>query len=77
MNYSRNFEAALAYATQLHDGHFRKGTGVPYVTHLLAVAALVGDASGTEDEVIAALLHDAVEDGGGLPVETRIRDEPS
>jgi len=60
MKYSRNFEAALVYATQLHDGHFRKATDVPYVIHLLAVAALVGEAGGSEDEVIAALLHDAV-----------------
>jgi len=65
VKYSRNFEAALVYATQLHAGYFRKATNVPYVNHLLAVASLVGEAGGSEDEVIAALLHDAVEDQGG------------
>ncbi len=74
MKYSRNFEAALVYATQLHDGHFRKATDVPYVTHLLAVASLVGEAGGTENEVIAALLHDAVEDCGGQPTLDKIRE---
>ena len=74
MKYSRNFEAALVYATQLHDGHFRKATNVPYVNHLLAVASLVGEAGGSEDEVIAALLHDAVEDQGGQPTLDKIRE---
>ena len=43
----------------------RKGTSIPYITHLLAVAAIVGENGGTEDEVVAALLHDAPEDQGG------------
>ena len=51
----------------------RKGTTTPYLTHLLAVASLVGESGGSEAEVIAGLLHDAVEDGGGAPVLEEIR----
>lgn len=68
------FEEALVYAARLHDDHVRKGSGRPYVGHLLAVAAIVIDAGGDEDEAIAALLHDAVEDRGGAPVLAAIRD---
>lgn len=53
---------ALAWAADLHAGQVRKGTQVPYVAHLLAVAALVLDGGGQEDDAIAALLHDALED---------------
>ena len=63
--YGPRFEDALVYAAQAHRAQIRKGSGVPYVTHLLAVAAIVGERGGGEDEVIAALLHDAVEDQGG------------
>jgi len=63
--YTETFENALVYAAQLHRDQTRKGTGVPYVTHLLAVAAIIGENGGTEDEVIAGLLHDAPEDAGG------------
>ncbi|MBT9317701.1 HD domain-containing protein [Leptothoe spongobia] len=59
------FEAALVYAVQLHRHQRRKLTGVPYMAHLMAVAALVLEDGGCEDEAIAALLHDAVEDQGG------------
>ncbi len=65
MPYGERFEEALLYATRLHRDQTRKGTEVPYVTHLLAVAAIVGENGGTEDEVVAALLHDAPEDRGG------------
>lgn len=65
MSYGEKFEKALLYASQLHRDQQRKGTRVPYVTHLLAVAAIVGENGGTEDEVVAALLHDAPEDQGG------------
>lgn len=65
MPYTEKFEDALLYAARLHREQARKGTGIPYVTHLLAVAAIVGENGGTEDEVIAALLHDAPEDAGG------------
>lgn len=70
--YSRRFDAALVYASQLHCGQFRKGKPVPYIVHLMAVAALVGEAGGSEDEVIAALLHDAVEDQGGNATLKRV-----
>jgi (p)ppGpp synthase/HD superfamily hydrolase len=63
--YTEKFEDALGYAARVHRDQTRKGTGVPYITHLLAVAAIVGENGGTEDEVIAALLHDAPEDAGG------------
>lgn len=59
------FEAALVFANQLHRQQMRKGSGVPYMSHLLSVAALVLEDGGSEDEAIAALLHDAVEDQGG------------
>ena len=65
MPYGETFESALLYAVQLHRYQERKGSGVPYVTHLLAVASIVGENGGTEDEVVAALLHDAPEDAGG------------
>jgi (p)ppGpp synthase/HD superfamily hydrolase len=70
------FEAALVYASAVHAHQRRKGGDIPYVSHLLAVAAMViedGAAAGrlSEDEAIAALLHDAAEDAGG---ETRLRD---
>jgi GTP pyrophosphokinase len=60
--YSKRFDDALLTAVDLHRGQARKGSDIPYVTHLLAVAAIVGESGGTEDEVIAALLHDAIED---------------
>lgn len=61
------FEQALVYAARLHDGHTRKGTTIPYFSHLASVAALVLEHGGSEDQMIAALLHDAVEDRGGHP----------
>lgn len=72
---TERFTQAVEYARRLHT-EFRKGTEIPYLTHLLGVAALVMAQTGsrvpvTEDMVIAALLHDTVEDHGGLP---RLRD---
>jgi (p)ppGpp synthase/HD superfamily hydrolase len=67
------FEAALIMATQLHAGQLRKGTRVPYLSHLLGVTALVLEDGGGEDEAIAALLHDAVEDQGGMQTLDEIR----
>ena len=66
------FERALVFAAQLHREQTRKGTAVPYVSHLLAVAAIVIEHGGNEDEAIAALLHDAVEDQGGPRTRERI-----
>ncbi len=65
---------ALAFAVARHGAQVRKGTAIPYVTHLMAVSALVGEAGGGEDEMIAALLHDVVEDAGGAPVLAEIRE---
>jgi (p)ppGpp synthase/HD superfamily hydrolase len=59
------FFTAVRYAADAHAGHFRKGTSVPYISHLLGVASIVIDAGGDEDEAIAGLLHDAAEDAGG------------
>jgi (p)ppGpp synthase/HD superfamily hydrolase len=61
------FERALIYAHSVHALQVRKGTRIPYVSHLLAVAGLVMEDGGSETEVIAALLHDAAEDQGGEP----------
>nr|WP_290225461.1 HD domain-containing protein [Trichocoleus desertorum] len=66
------FEAALVYAVQLHAQQRRKVTGTPYIAHLLSVAALVLEDGGSEDEAIAALLHDAVEDQGGATTRADI-----
>jgi GTP pyrophosphokinase len=63
--YSQRFEEALLFAAQLHREQRRKGSNTPYVGHLLAVAALVIENGGGEDQAIAALLHDAIEDQGG------------
>ena len=64
---------AVAFAIQKHGCQVRKGTSTAYLTHLLGVASLVGESGGSENEVIAGLLHDAVEDGGGAPVLDEIR----
>jgi (p)ppGpp synthase/HD superfamily hydrolase len=69
------FDRALHLASEHHRAQLRKGTEIPYVSHLLGVTALVLEIGGSEDEAIAALLHDAVEDGGGEPMLARIRAE--
>ena len=74
MPYGEKFEAALVYAARLHQDQTRKGSGIPYVNHLLAVAAIVGENGGTEEEVVAALLHDAPEDHGGRARLEEIRE---
>ncbi len=61
---STKFTTALGVATELHVYQERKGKGEPYVAHLLAVTGLVLEHGGTEDEAIAALFHDALEDQG-------------
>jgi (p)ppGpp synthase/HD superfamily hydrolase len=55
-------ELALSTAWRIHSDQRRKGTGIPYLTHLLAVCALVGEYGGDEDQMVAALLHDTLED---------------
>jgi GTP pyrophosphokinase len=66
------FQEAARYATELHATQVRKGTTIPYVSHLLSACALVLENGGNEDEAIAALLHDAVEDQGGAPILAEI-----
>lgn len=58
------FSDAVEYAREAHKEQFRKGSGVPYLYHLLAVASLVLEHGGSEDQAIAALLHDVIEDCG-------------
>ncbi|MBI1404441.1 MAG: HD domain-containing protein [Porphyrobacter sp.] len=68
------FDTALAYASHLHREQLRKGSNIPYISHLLGVAAIAIENGADEDQAIAALLHDAVEDQGGLPRLEDIRD---
>ncbi|MEM8630017.1 MAG: HD domain-containing protein [Pseudomonadota bacterium] len=72
-DFGDRFDDAMVFAASIHRGQVRKGTKVPYISHLLAVAALVIENGGNEDQAIAALLHDAVEDQGGLDMEATIR----
>lgn len=62
LSLTERFDRALLYASNLHRTQRRKGTKIPYVSHLLAVAGIVLENGGTEDEAIAALLHDTIED---------------
>lgn len=66
-------QRAFRYAAEKHDGQARKGTAVPYLSHLMAVTSLVLEAGGDEEMAIAALLHDVVEDCGGMPRLREIR----
>lgn len=76
MRLSERYDAALAYASELHRDQTRKGTGVPYLTHLLSVSALVGEHGGDEDQMIAGLLHDAIEDQGATGPDLEARFGP-
>jgi (p)ppGpp synthase/HD superfamily hydrolase len=67
------YTAAISYATALHGATERKGTKITYMCHLIGVSGLVLEAGGSQDEAIAGLLHDAVEDAGGLPRLADIR----
>ena len=70
---TRRFDLALQFVSGLHHSQCRKGTPIPYISHLMAVSALVLEAGGDEDLAIAALLHGAVEDQGGAPTLQIIR----
>lgn len=70
---SERLAQAFALAEELHRGQKRKGSGIPYLSHLMAVAALVQEHGGSEDQVIAALLHDGPEDRGGEKTLEMIR----
>jgi (p)ppGpp synthase/HD superfamily hydrolase len=69
------FTEAMAYAAEKHATQTRKGSGIPYLGHLLSVAGYVIEADGTETEAIAALLHDAAEDQGGEETLAEIREK--
>jgi (p)ppGpp synthase/HD superfamily hydrolase len=73
MTLSARFEEALILAVRWHAGQMRKETTIPYIAHLLGVASLVLEQGAGEDEAIAALLHDAVEDQGGAVALEEIR----
>lgn len=73
MTLSDRFEDALVLAAQMHSNQVRKGTTIPYISHLLAVASIALQYGANEDEAIAALLHDAAEDQGGEPILNEIR----
>jgi (p)ppGpp synthase/HD superfamily hydrolase len=68
---SPQFEKALIYATRIHGGKLRKKTRIPYIGHILGVTAIALEYGANETEAIAALLHDVVEDCGGVK---RLRD---
>ena len=67
------FASAMAYAYQVHSGQRRKGTGIPYIAHILGVTAIAMEYGADEDQSIGALLHDAAEDGGGEATLAEIR----
>ncbi len=70
---TERYSDAVAYAATAHAAQRRKGTDIPYVAHLLAVSGSVLEAGGDEDQAIAGLLHDVVEDQGGLPRAEDVR----
>lgn len=63
---SEEFLEAFEFTFNLHKDQVRKGSEIPYMSHLMGVTALVLEDGGNETEAIAALLHDSVEDQGGL-----------
>ena len=62
MSYGTRFDRASAFAVDRFRGVNRKGTSIPYISHLFSVAALVAEGGGDEEQLCAAILHDAVED---------------
>jgi (p)ppGpp synthase/HD superfamily hydrolase len=65
------FERGLEFAAKRHKGHLRKGTGTPYIAHLLQVSGIVLEYGGNEVQAVAALLHDVVEDQKATVGEVR------
>jgi len=73
MALTSRFETALSFAARLHAHQVRKQTNIPYISHLLAVTGIALEHGANEDEAIAALLHDAIEDQGGDHTRQTIR----
>jgi (p)ppGpp synthase/HD superfamily hydrolase len=69
------FNEAFVFAAEKHAGQTKKGTGVPYLSHVMGVAGLVLEAGGDEEMAIAALLHDVVEDCGGMQALKEIEEK--
>jgi (p)ppGpp synthase/HD superfamily hydrolase len=67
------FQRAFQFAAEKHFGQTRKASTIPYIAHVMGVASLVLEAGGDEDLAIAALLHDVVEDCGGVPTLKEVR----
>src|ERR1700745_931384 len=67
------FQRAFQFAAEKHFGPRRKASTLPYIAHVMGVASLVLEAGGDEDMAIAALLHDVVEDCGGMPTLREVR----
>ena len=70
---SPKFALALQFANEIHSRQVRKGIGAPYISHLMAVCALVLEYGGDETQAISALLHDSAEDCGGRPMLDAVR----
>ncbi|MGP1355527.1 HD domain-containing protein, partial [Roseicyclus sp.] len=73
---TERFDAALLHARAAHAAQTRKGTAIPYISHLMAVSSLVLEAGGDEDMAIAGLLHDIIEDAGETPESLEARYGP-
>ena len=69
----KRFLDALIYAAKLHAGQTRRGTEIPYISHLMGVASIALEYGADKDEAIAAVLHDAIEDQGGAQTREEIR----
>jgi len=72
---TQRYVDAVGLARDLHAGQARKGSTIPYLSHLLGVSSLVIENGGDEDQAIAGLLHDAIEDAGGVATEDLIRSQ--
>jgi len=70
---TERFDEAFNFAHRLHRAQRRKGTRIPYISHLMTVSALIIEHGGDEDQAIAGLLHDAAEDQGGAATLAEIR----
>jgi (p)ppGpp synthase/HD superfamily hydrolase len=75
MRLTKKFDTALYHASEVHTGQYRKGTRIPYLSHLLGTASIALEYGASETEAIGALLHDAVEDGGGISELNNIREK--